>query len=85
MLLEEEIFVTDLKGCVRLVHENICDERFGKVIPWKYRRKCQERALAGESGNLSVLRYLCGHGKSLLGGFVYSFVKCGVPDEIFEG
>lgn len=30
MLLEEETFVTDLKGCVKLVHKNICDERFGK-------------------------------------------------------
>lgn len=30
ILLEEETFVTDLKGCVKLVYKNICDERYRK-------------------------------------------------------
>lgn len=30
MLLEEETFVADLKGCVKLLYENIDNERFGR-------------------------------------------------------
>lgn len=33
MLLEEETFVTDLKGCVKFIYKNIYDEKYGRSIP----------------------------------------------------